>query len=116
MGWSAKPVLGVGVDHEDITLQSLTKEALILLTADCCEYRDVEDIEDYFEDNKFDFLYNIGLSAQTGSLVQGWYEYCGVPISITNLDDRNNEYVDAIILFEKFVNIKPVLFSGCMIV
>ena len=115
MGWSAKPILGVGVDHEEITLQSLTKEALTLLTADCCKYEDVEDVEGYFDDNKFDFLHDIGLSARTGSLVHGWDEYCGVPISITNLDDRNAEYKDAINLFAKFINIKPTLFLGCML-
>ena len=139
MGIDYSPVLGVGVDSDKITYDTLTeyaKQDLIErfidngymegkfgdfyddeLIWDLVPKDELEQaLEDYYEDVKFgdDFLYDLGLCEREANHYSGWHGNVGVGIRL-NIDTIKEDVDRAALEFKKVVNLEPELFSGVLI-
>lgn len=139
MGIDYSPVLGVGVDSDNIVYETLTefaKKELLELFIDnghmegqFGEYYDDELIwsnvpkdeleqalEEYYEDVKISnyFLYDLGLTEHEGNLYSGWEGYRGVPIRL-NIETIKEDVEKAVQEFKKVVNLEPILFTGVLV-
>lgn len=139
MGIYYSVAIGVGVDNDEITYNTLTdyaKKALLVLYKDnghmekqFSEYYDDEQLwdlvpedelkealSDFFDDgaNEYAFMYDIGLSEYEGNLYSGWIGYRGVGINL-NIETIKQDVENAIQEFKKVVNLEPVLFSGVLV-
>ena len=140
MGIDYTAVLGVGVDYDDITFETLTESALKVLQSwfrdsqgfhklegeffdDELDYSDIPDdvyrktLEDYFYEVCWggDFLYDLGLTAMTGSYYSGEMDEVGVRISLGDLDNIQGEVTKAKEIFNKIINLEPSVFHGVLI-
>lgn len=139
MGIDYSPVVGVGVDFDEITYDSLTdfakKELLELFIATGFmqgkfgEYCDDEaiwsnvpkdeledELKEFFECNSedYDFLHDLGLTELSGNLYSGWKDKIGVGIDLS-IDTIKQEVEEATEAFKKVVNLEPQLFVGVLV-
>lgn len=139
MGIDYSPVLGVGVDQEEITYHVLTEFAKNELLVMFKNYgrmeihfeefyddelgwskvpkEDLESaLEDFYEDVKFseDFLYDLGLTEREANLYSGWCGNVGVGISL-NIDGMKEQVESAVNEFKKIVNLEPEIFTGVLV-
>ena len=133
------PVIGVGVDIDEITYESLTdyaKQQLLEWFEQTDQYKDIvneycgEDgewlqshteiiqsaLEDFYEEVKMgnDFLYELGLDEREANYFSGWYGNIGVSISL-NIETIKEDVAKAVEEFKKVVNLEPVLFTGVLV-
>lgn len=139
MGIDYSVAIGVGVDDDKITYDSLTdyaKQELLEMFKDngCMESKFGEyydnvlgwskvpqaeleyELQEYYEEVKHgeDFLYDLGLTEYEGSLFAGWYGYRGVGINL-NIYTIKEDVEKAVQEFKKVVNLEPELFSGVLV-
>lgn len=139
MGIDYSPVVGVGVDFDEITYDSLTdfaKKELLELFIDAGfmqgkfgEYYDDEtiwsnvpkdeledELKEFFECNSedYDFLHNLRLTELSGNLYSGWKDKIGVSVDLS-IDTIKQEVEEATEAFKKVVNLEPQLFVGVLV-
>lgn len=139
MGVDHSAVLGVGVDFDEITYNTLTdfaKQELLEIFKDegymegkFGEYYDDElgwdnvpqdellhELEDFYNQVKDgeDFLYNLGLCEKEANYYSGWVGHVGVGINL-NIDTIKEDVEKAVQEFKKVVNLEPVLFQGVLV-
>lgn len=139
MGIDYSPVVGVGVDFDEITYDSLTdfaKKELLELFIDAGfmqgkfgEYYDDEaiwsnvpkdeledELKEFFECNSegYDFLHDLGLTELSGNLYSGWKDKIGVGIDLS-IDTIKQEVEEATEAFKKVINLEPQLFVGVLV-
>lgn len=139
MGIDYSPVLGVGVDQEEITYQVLTEFAKNELLEMFKDYGSMEihfeelyddelgwskvpkedlesALEDFYAEVKFGegFLYDLGLTELEGNYYSGWYGNVGVGISL-NIDGMKEQVESAVNEFKKVVNLEPEIFTGVLV-
>ena len=140
MGIDYTPVLGVGVDYDDVTFESLTEYAKCELIdnfngsvywerleakyyVDDVDHTDIpndvfnEALEEYFYEVCWDddFLYELGLTAKTGSYYSGVMYEVGVRVSLSDLDNVQQEVNKAKETFKKILNLEPCVFHGVLV-
>lgn len=139
MGIDYSPVVGVGVDFDEINYDSLTdfaKKELLELFIDAGfmqgkfgEYYDDEaiwsnvpkdeledELKEFFECNSedYDFLHDLGLTELSGNLYSGRKDEIGVGIDLS-IDTIKQEVEKATEAFKKVVNLEPQLFVGVLV-
>ena len=123
MGIDYSPVLGVGVNQEDITYEVLTEGAKqvirnIYINDFCGEPTDDETVySEWFEENiyEYDLFYQLGLDCCYGNLFSGWYGKRGVSVSLEDLVRGENAVLISETAFKKVVNLKPELFHEVLV-
>lgn len=127
MGVDYSPVLGVGVDQEDIKFDVLTEKGKNIIR---CIYKDArsdldefgcddsdEALSDWFDDNvcECDLFYELGLTEYTGNLFAGWYGSRGVPVNVYDLLNGEDVASKAKEEFLSIVNLEPKIFYGVLV-
>lgn len=140
MGVSYIPVLGVGVDQDNITYESLTDYGKALIREEFKssddytelenEYCDedgtptqdlVEIIEDalpeWFEDKlcDYDLFYVLDLECCTGNYMTGWYGMRGVDVSLSDVTQVKEQVDAATEKFSKVCKLTPEVFHGVLV-
>lgn len=121
------PVLGVGVNQEEITYDNLTEKGKDIirkiylevrsdLDAFGCDKSD-EVISEWFDENVFeyDLFYELGLDEYEGNLFAGWYGNRGVHISVYDLLNGEDVAGKAKEEFLSIVNLEPKVFYGVLV-
>lgn len=126
MGISYNAVLGVGVDQEEITFDTLTdhgKDIVKSIWRDSVDEEDVDENElndilfDWFEENvcEYDLFYELGLEAYTGNMMCGNYYDRGVSVSLSDISKVQEEVDRAKDKFKSVVNLEPKVFHGVLV-
>lgn len=127
MGVGYSPVLGVGVDQDEITFNTLTEFGKNIIRGIFKDQRrdldefgcDCSDstVSEWFDENihEHDLYYELGLTEYTGNLFSGWYGERGVPVSVYKLLDGEDVGEQAKVLFASIVNLEPKVFYGVLV-
>jgi len=123
MGIDYSPVLGIGVNQDDITYDVLTEDAKQVVRNSynnyfCGDPTENEDVyAEWFEENvhEYELFDQLGLDCYFGNLFSGWYGKRGVKVSLEDLVRGENAVLIAKLAFLKVVNLKPKLFHDVLI-
>ena len=106
-------VIGVGVEEDEITYQSLTQHGKNIILDVISKYDlevDEECLPEWFSDNidEYDLFYELGLETNTGNYFSGETGYRGVDVDLNNIEQAKQE-------FRKVVDLEPEVFNGVLV-
>ena len=140
MGITYIAVLGVGVEQDDITYESLTDYGKGLIRDEfksSDDYLDVVDpycdedgipkqdltqiineaLPEWFGDKLYDYdlFYILDLDCHTGNYMTGWYGMRGVKISLSDVEKVKEQVDSAKEKFSKVCKLTPEVFHGVLV-